>query len=516
MYRDRDFDPGEALPAGAEEVTQDLALHLLWEAMAAGDAYLRAVAERGTLLSLTDADAIRYRQAVLADCLQQPQLVRRLYAIAVDALEREGHVWGFTARRPESVLHRALQVLRILLDALKQLRRIADEEHAVKSEGLTSFFAMLSHELGDAYLGEVQDHLQRLAFRNGLLMSAELGEGNKGVRYVVREPPARKWWLERLEGWVQQLSGERPTSYTYEIAERDEAGLQALGELRSHGIAPVARALGTSTDHLLGFFRMLRAELGFYVGCVNLAERLARQGRPVCMPEPVPAGPMLLEAQGLYDLSLSLTLCGRIVANDVQAHGPSLVIITGASRGGKTTFLRSVGQARLMMQCGLFVPARSLRASLCSGFFTHFKREEDVGLESGKLDEELRRMSDIVDQVRPGGLVLLNESFASTNEREAAEIARQVLRGLLHRGIQVLYVTHLFDLARSLQSAPPPQGVMFLRAERLVDGQRTFRVLPGEPRPTSHGMDLYRQIFGATREQELTGKKARAASSDEP
>ena len=39
-------------------------------------------------------------------------------------------------------------------------------------------------------------------------------------------------------------------------------------------------------------------------------------------------------------------------------------------------------------------------------------------MKSGKLDEELRRMSDIVDHVTPHSMILFNESFAATNERE--------------------------------------------------------------------------------------------------
>jgi MutS domain V len=76
-------------------------------------------------------------------------------------------------------------------------------------------------------------------------------------------------------------------------------------------------------------------------------------------------------------------------------------MITGANQGGKSTFLRSVGVAQLMMQCGMFVAAESLRASVVDGVFTHFKREEDATMERGKLDEELSRMSDIVDAITP-------------------------------------------------------------------------------------------------------------------
>lgn len=501
LYRDRDFDLQAALPPGADAVAQDLAVSVLWDAMAAGDAFLREVARRVLLCSLTDADAIRYRQDALRDCLARPEPVRRLYGIAVDALAREHQVWGFTSRSPEGVLHRCLQVLGIFVQELRQLRQLADEERLLfESEGFTAFFAMLSRELSDAYLGEVEQHLQRLHFRGGFLMSAQLGEGNRGIGYVAREPPAgTPFWRACWQRWMQRPQ-DRAARFTYEVAERDEAGFQALAELRSRGVAPVARALGESTDHLLGFFRMLRAELGFYVGCLNLRERLAALGQPVCMPECRPVSPALLDARGLYDVGLSLTRAAPVVANDVRASGASLVVITGANRGGKTTFLRSVGLARLMMQCGLFAPAQSLSASLCKGFFTHFKREEDAALQSGKLDEELARMAFIVDHVQPGGLVLLNESFASTNEREGSEIARQVLQGLLDRGMQVLYVTHLFELTRSLKLEQPAQAVLFLRAERLPDGERSFRILPGEPLPTSYGVDLYRRIFAGSQQ----------------
>lgn len=235
-------------------------------------------------------------------------------------------------------------------------------------------------------------------------------------------------------------------------------------------------------------------ELGFYVGCLNLREQMIQKGEPVCFPEPVPHGNSELHCKKLYDICLSLKLPERAVGSDVNSEGRSLVMITGANRGGKSTFLRSIGLAYLMMQCGMVVPAESFRAALSNGIFTHFKREEDAGMKSGKLDEELSRMSTIVDAMVPGVVVLLNESFASTNEREGAEIASQIVQALLQMGIRVFYVTHLFVLAEGFYHAGMGKA-LFLRAERLEDGHRTFRLLEGEPLPTSFGEDLYRQIF---------------------
>jgi DNA mismatch repair ATPase MutS len=223
--------------------------------------------------------------------------------------------------------------------------------------------------------------------------------------------------------------------------------------------------------------------------------QLAEKGEPACFPAPLaPAGPAL-SAQGLYDVCLTLNLDGRVVGNDVNADGKWLVMITGANQGGKSTFLRSVGLAHLMMQCGMFVPAESFRANVCDGVFTHYKREEDVNMKSGKLDEELSRMSDIAAKITPNCILLCNESFASTNEREGSEIARQIVRALIEAGIKVFFVTHLFDLARGF-CLEKMDTALFLRADRQSDGRRTFRLLEGEPLPTSYGEDVCRRIFG--------------------
>jgi DNA mismatch repair ATPase MutS len=158
-------------------------------------------------------------------------------------------------------------------------------------------------------------------------------------------------------------------------------------------------------------------------------------------------------------------------------------------------FLRSVGLAQLMMQCGLFVPAESFRSGLCDGVFTHYRREEDETMKSGKLDEELGRMSEIVDHLMTRPMVLFNESFAATNEREGSEIARQIVFALMGKRIRVFYVTHLFEFARDAYERNMEQ-TLFLRAERQADGGRTFRIVEGRPLHTSFGEDLYRGVFG--------------------
>ena len=480
-----------ASPDSDEVLAQDLELDTLWNAMAAGNEFLYEMAKRVTLSTLRDPEAIVYRQQVLADCLERPVVIRELYGLAIEALASErdvGSLWS--GAMPDWILHRSVRLLKLYVDILRRLRQLADEHaDSFRSEGFRRFFAVVREELADEYLEVVEQHLRELEPARGVLESAELGKGDRGCRYAFHKSPRELSWKERL------LGAKQPPSYSFELHPRDQAGFRALKEITGRGINPAADAVAQSADHVQSFFIMLRLELAFYLGCLNLRRWLGRKGEPVCFPDPLAEGQPALTAKDLYDVCLTLHLGDRAVGNEVNADGKSLVMLTGANRGGKSTLLRSLGLAQLMMQSGMFVGARSFRASVCAGVFTHYKREEDVTMEGGKLDEELRRMSEIVDRITPGSIVLCNESFASTNEREGSEIARQVVRAMLGRQIRVFCVTHMYDLAHSFH-AQRLDTALFLRAEREPDGRRTFKLLEGEPQPTSYGHDSYRRIFG--------------------
>lgn len=146
------------------------------------------------------------------------------------------------------------------------------------------------------------------------------------------------------------------------------------------------------------------------------------------------------------------------------------------------------------MQCGMFVPAKSYSANLQRMIFTHFKREEDINMKYGKLEEELARMNSIIDHLSPNSLILFNESFSSTNEREGSEIARQIVNALLDSHIKIFFVTHLFSFANQFFESKN-KNILFLRATRESDGKRPFKLIEGEPYRTSYAKDLYLSLF---------------------
>ena len=468
------------------DVVDDLELNRLWDVMADGDDIIRASVVAAMLHPLTDVATIAYRQDAVDDALEHPDVVRAWYELAHRAATVERGIFMMPVEgHPEMMLTRDVRMLDALADCLEQLREeCARNAGAFTSDAFTGFCRRVARDLSADYLARLREQSRRLTFPDGLLMSARLGVGGQVTDQVLR--------LTRPENhrFLGHVDLKRP-HVSFTLPDRDIAGAQALSELRDRSVDEVSNAASQAVDHIVGFASTLRAELAVLLGAVNLAAALNRIGSPICRPA---IGVTGLMTKALYDPCLALRTAQAPIPNDVAVPSGAMLVVTGSNHGGKSTLLRAIGVAHLMAQAGLFVAASTLQLHPVGRVFTHWAREEDRALRHGKLDEELTRMTTIVQTVRPGDLLLSNESFASTNEAEGSQLAHHVMTALADGGVDVALVTHLFDLASRLDDDARP--VVFLRAPRSPDGSRSYRLEPGPPLDTSFGLDLFDQAFG--------------------
>lgn len=491
LYRDKDFNIRATLPWNAALLTSDLELQVLFDCMSANDELLADVVQKVIHTSAgSNAATILYRQAILKDCISFREIVQEIYTLSVSAIESRKSSWlGIFTSHPTSVLSASVGMMRVYADYLRRLRSIADEHYSkFQSEGFLQFMHTLQIELDDNYFDAINDNLAQLSLKGGILAGVHLAEANKGTGYSLQryEGKKRKWWHRFFPPKIE--------GYYFNIHPRDESGVRALQQIEDEIVNRVGNALAQSNDHILQFFTLLRQELAFYLGCLNLYDRLNELSEPITFPMTMPLDNFTHYAKDLYDPCLALSMGKQIVSNDLNADQRRLVIITGANQGGKSTFLRSIGVAQLMMQSGMFVAASEYSANIVNQVFTHFKKEEDHTMQSGKFDEELSRMNDIAGHICAGSLALFNESFAATNEREGSEIAAQITTALIEKGIKIFFVTHLYDFALTFYKKRL-QDTLFLRAGRLDDASRGFKLTEAVPLPTSYGPDLYKKIF---------------------
>ena len=136
----------------------------------------------------------------------------------------------------------------MLMGKLGQLKDVGERERAqIPIRGFFLLFTMLKDELAPDYFAAVKGHLRELRFNRGVLISAQLGKGNVGTDYVLRESIGKK------PGWFRRMLARR-SAFTFYISDRDAAGARALSELNDRGINSVANSVAQSADHVVSFF----------------------------------------------------------------------------------------------------------------------------------------------------------------------------------------------------------------------------------------------------------------------
>lgn len=202
-------------------------------------------------------------------------------------------------------------------------------------------------------------------------------------------------------------------------------------------------------------FNHISSQLQFYLASLRIVEYLDENKLKYSFP--IINKHKKIKAIELYDLNLEVffrkqKLDDKIVANDVNSESGNIYIITGKNGGGKTTFIRSIGIAQLLAQAGMVVPSGNYACGVFSSIITHFPKEEDNNMNFGKLAEELTRLKNDIKKIKGGALILMNESFATTNEREGSAIAEDVLSAFSHSESLIYFVTHFCEFAKEIDT----------------------------------------------------------------
>ena len=536
LYREREWS-NEGHYSEERAVIQDLGLETLFWASARDvirdekepsrmiavgepDAFLESTMKKVMMVSLSTEEEIRYRQEILRDCLDTESFIYELYDYAAGVLgewDRLGRRAGAKtgSRNSARALIMEIHVLQLFVTSLVRLKGILGKYgDRLQAEGLLAFQKRLYEEFSDEKEAALQTILKGITFyandkehgegvlgrvvnKPGIVLGCGLGDGLKLGDFRLEEvtTDAKKYrnptsLLSRAQSFVSERS-----KTLVNLQRGTELAAQAE-QLEFNTVRYVVSCCEAFVNAFSGFFNQLHTQAAFYRGAVNLAHHLERFGIGHCCP--VVGGQEILSFAELKEAVMGMEQKRNPVGNTCCIAGKRLLIVTGANQGGKSAFLRSIGIAQVMMQCGLFVTADRYKSGIFPYFFTHFTRREDSAMNSGRLDEELGRMSRIVDHLGEGAMVLLNESFASTTEREGSVIAYDIVRALTEAGVKVLAVTHLLSFAQRVYeeaAGSEDAGVEFLSAQRLGDGKRTFRMVQHAPELTSFGLDLYDEII---------------------
>ena len=491
---------------------RDIGLAALLDALAPEPADRPAI-EQVLLKLCSDPEVIRYRQAVLEDLLNQPNLAARLGALlpAIKALAGYDRRW-IKERNVLAEVAWRLGELETFVEIVQQLAeafagadpgtrqsQTSEQERGpggprpLDSEALRALsqkIAKIAHDpTFESLERELPGLLAQLRATASVTIGVNLNDRLQPVEATLLAINDQKFHgqslLRRLFGaekdeWqgIAPLHGVPPAGGTgpaYPGVPNDPMLVPLFRDLAlvlEKAALPVAEALkryaGLNGDFLAG----LRHELPFYLGALRLIGRLREQGLPVCRPELAPADERVCAIRDSYNVDLALILGsgavgaadagtnatsgngggGGVVTNDIDL-GPAgrIIVLTGPNQGGKTTYIQALGLVQVLAQAGLYVPGQTARISPVDGIFSHFPVEENLAGATGRFGDEARRLHEIFVRVTRHSLVLLNESLSSTSAGESFYIGQDILRALRLLGVRAIFSTHLHELAADIE-----------------------------------------------------------------
>ncbi|MGO9097469.1 MAG: endonuclease MutS2 [Bryobacteraceae bacterium] len=175
----------------------------------------------------------------------------------------------------------------------------------------------------------------------------------------------------------------------------------------------------------------------------------------------------------------------------VLEGGTRTLLISGPNSGGKTVTLKTVGLLALMAQAGLPVPCAESEFPFFDQVLADLGDQQSIQESLSTFSAHMSRVRDIVSQVTPDSLVLLDELGRATDPEEGGALGVAILDRCRTSGAFSLASTHL--LALKIYGANTEgvlNGSMGFNEETL---EPTYVLRLGAP-GKSAGIDIARRL----------------------
>jgi hypothetical protein len=501
-----------------------------------------------------DQQTINYRLDIIDELVRFPVLLRCIESL-LPVLRDLKYYETFLALEWKTSLQEAIWRLRELEHYVECVQKLADAfrgiRSALRSEALQKLSTLVLKVQGDPVfqrlVAALPDLLSRIRSLKSIAIGVNLDAGMMPCEATLISINANSY---KESPFFKSLFGDNRWQGIGPLHRAPEGSQYAsplmiplfhdISKIMEKTTQPLAAALKAFVSINSRVFTHLHGDFLFYLGAVRLIHTMKRCGLPVARPKVLNPEKRQFDVKDIYNVDLVLHLLkqkgdkpegisAQIVTNDfAQGDEGRIIVITGPNRGGKTTLLQAIGLAQIMMQAGLYVPAREAAISICDNILTHYPALEKLEKGTGRFGEEAQRIGWMFESLTRHSLVLLNESLSSTSRGESLYLAQDIVRVLKMLGARAVYATHLHGLAASAEElnrdTPGESEVLSMVAlieadleagETIPEGagkprkiRPTFKIVPGPPEGHSYAIDLACR-YGISKEQLVATLKQR-------
>lgn len=257
--------------------------------------------------------------------------------------------------------------------------------------------------------------------------------------------PVKSDFRSHVSGIVHDVSISGGTVFIEPMAV---VGLSnELTELTAQEEEEIRRILLSLTEHLRRHLEAVLADVEIVAQLDMLYGKARFAERYKCTIPGISNDGSLTIEDGRHPLLLKSHENKCVPLNVSLRSSDSVLVISGPNAGGKTTAAKTVAVLCLMTQTSTPIPAGpNTVLPLFFAFFADIGDYQDISRGVSTFTSHVGEVKRILDNVRPGSLVVLDELGTATDPVEGAVLAEAILEELTERAARTVVTSHLPSL----------------------------------------------------------------------
>ncbi|MDK2821341.1 MAG: mismatch repair protein MutS2 [Clostridia bacterium] len=313
---------------------------------------------------------------------------------------------------------------------------------------------------------------------DSFLRSSEMQKYLQDNLYTIRNDryvlPVKQEYRQHVRGLIHDQSASGATLFiepmalvelNNELRQLQAAEYKEVEEI----LMSLSSLIKEEKDNILATLTAL-GELDFTLAKGRLSHKMKAQ-------------PVSLNSKGCWRINKGRhpLLGDKVVPVTIElGYDFDTLVITGPNTGGKTVTLKTIGLFTLMAQCGLHLPAaESTEISVTASVYADIGDEQSIEQSLSTFSAHMDQIINILKEVKPGSLVLLDELGAGTDPTEGAALAMAILDYLTEAGVRTVATTHYSELKAYAYATPRVENAAVEFDSRTL--RPTYNLIIGTP-----------------------------------